>query len=152
MNVKNDVYWMKIALREANKSFVRDEVPVGVVITIDNKLVSYSHNSSISSKDPTAHAEIKAIRDASKVINNYRLKNATLYSTLEPCAMCYGAIIHSRIKKVVFGAYDNKTGVCGSCASFDKLECFNHVPEIIGGVLENDCSMVLKNFFKDKRN
>ena len=143
---------MKKALFQANKSLLLNEVPVGAVLVKNNKLISASHNLTISRRDPTAHAEINAIRIAAEKINNYRLTGACLYVTLEPCAMCYGAIIHARISRLVFGAYDSKTGVCGSSIKLHEQECFNHSPEIIGGVLEEDCSLILKDFFKERRN
>ena len=153
MSIKSDhVYWMKLAFLQAEKSKKNDEVPVGAVIVQNNKLIAESHNLQISDNDPTAHAEIKVIRKASQNLGNYRLTDATLYVTLEPCAMCYGAIVHARISRLVFGAYDPKTGVCGSSIKLHEQECFNHSPEITGGVLEKDCSLILKDFFKERRN
>jgi len=147
-----DNIYMRLALKEAEKAKEINEVPVGAIIVINNEVVSQSHNQSIFQNDPTSHAEINVIKDSAKVIDNYRLKNATLYVTLEPCAMCYGAIVHARITRLVFGAYDPKTGVCGSSIKLHKQECFNHTPEITGGVLEKDCSIILKDFFKKRRN
>ena len=144
-------YWMSIALEMANHALISDEVPVGAVIIKENKLISKASNSPISAIDPTAHAEINAIRKASENLGNYRLTGATLYSTLEPCAMCYGAIVHARISMLVFGAYDPKTGVCGSSIKLHEQGCFNHTPDILGGALEEDCSLILKDFFKEKR-
>ena len=149
---KNHEYWMEIALDEAKKSETLGEVPVGAIIVINNELVAACHNTSIKSIDPTSHAEINALRDAAKNVGNYRLTSATLYVTLEPCAMCYGAIIHARISTLVFGAYDSKTGVCGSTIKLHQQNCFNHIPKIKGGVLEKDCSLILKKFFKKRRN
>ena len=114
--------------------------------------VSQGHNQSIFQNDPTSHAEINAIRSASENIGNYRLAGATMYVTLEPCAMCYGAIVHARILRLVFGAYDTKTGVCGSSIKLHEQNCFNHTPELKGGVLERQCSLILKEFFQKKRN
>jgi len=119
---------------------------------MNDEIISQSHNQPISQNDPTSHAEINAIRKASHNLGNYRLTGATLYVTLEPCAMCYGAIVHARISRLVFGAYDPKTGVCGSSIQLHEQACFNHAPEIIGGVLEEDCSLILKDFFKERRN
>jgi len=127
-------------------------VPVGAIIIMNGEVISKSHNKSISQNDPTSHAEINALRNAANKVGNYRLSGATLYVTLEPCAMCYGAIVHSRIPRLVFGAYDPKTGVCGSSIKLHEQECFNHTPEIVGGVLEEDCSLILKDFFKERRN
>jgi len=143
--------WMNLALSEARKSFNLGEVPVGAVIVKENTLISKAHNEVITLNDPSAHAEILAIRKASENLGNYRLTGATLYSTLEPCAMCYGAIVHARISRLVFGAYDPKTGVCGSSIKLHEQGCFNHTPDILGGVLEEDCSLILKDFFKEKR-
>ena len=147
-----DEHFMKLAYVEAQKSMQMNEVPVGAIIVIDNKLVSQGHNQSIFQNDPTSHAEINAIRSASENIGNYRLAGATMYVTLEPCVMCYGAIVHARISRLVFGAYDPKTGACGSALKLHEEACFNHTPKITGGVLEKNCSSFLKDFFKDKRN
>ena len=145
-------FWMEKALKEAEKSFSKEEVPVGAIIVLDGEIIGKGHNQPILKKDPTSHAEINAIRNATKKVGNYRLTGATLHTTLEPCAMCYGAIIHARIPRLVFGAYDPKTGVCGSSIKLHEQECFNHIPEITGGVLELDCSLILKDFFKVRRN
>jgi len=148
----SDEQFMKLALQEAQKSQEMNEVPVGAIIIMNGEVISKSHNKSISQNDPTSHAEINALRNAANKVGNYRLTGATLYVTLEPCAMCYGAIVHSRIPRLVFGAYDPKTGVCGSSIKLHEQECFNHTPEIVGGVLEEDCSLILKDFFKERRN
>jgi len=147
-----DSEMMGLAIKEAYKAEKYGEVPVGAIVVMNNEVISQCHNQSISKNDPTSHAEINAIRKASEILGNYRLKDVTLYVTLEPCAMCYGAIIHARISRLVFGAYDPKTGVCGSSIKLHEQECFNHSPEIIGGVLEEDCSLILKDFFKKMRN
>ena len=148
----NDEEFMNLAILEAKKSNEVNEVPVGAIIVMNNKVISRGHNLSISQNDPTSHAEINALRNAAKKVGNYRLTGATLYVTLEPCAMCYGAIIHARISRLVFGAYDPKTGVCGSSIKLHEQACFNHTPNIKGGVLEEDCSLILKDFFKERRN
>ena len=148
----SDEQFMKLALQEAQKSKEFNEVPVGAIIVMGGEVISNSHNKSISQNDPTSHAEINALRIAAKKIGNYRLTGATLYATLEPCAMCYGAIIHARIPRLVFGAYDPKTGVCGSSIKLHEQNCFNHTPELKGGVLERECSLILKEFFQKKRN
>ena len=147
-----DESFMRFALIEAQKSKSIDEVPVGAIIVMNNKVISRGHNLSISQNDPTSHAEINALRSAGNKVGNYRLTGATLYVTLEPCAMCYGAIVHARISRLVFGAYDPKTGVCGSSSNLHKQACFNHSPQITGGVLEEECSLILKDFFKKRRN
>ena len=147
-----DESFMRFALIEAQKSKSIDEVPVGAIIVMNNKVISRGHNLSISQNDPTSHAEINALRSAGNKVGNYRLTGATLYVTLEPCAMCYGAIVHARISRLVFGAYDPKTGVCGSSSNLYEQSCFNHSPQITGGVLEEECSLILKDFFKKRRN
>jgi len=137
-----DSEMMGLAIKEAYKAEKYGEVPVGAIVVMNNEVISQCHNQSISKNDPTSHAEINAIRKASEILGNYRLKDVTLYVTLEPCAMCYGAIIHARISRLVFGAYDPKTGVCGSSIKLHEQECFNHSPEITGGELEKDCSLI----------
>ena len=148
----NDEEFMNLAILEAKKSNEVNEVPVGAIIVMNNKVISRGHNLSISQNDPTSHAEINALRNAAKKVGNYRLTGATLYVTLEPCAMCYGAIVHARISRLVFGAYDSKTGVCGSTFNLHEQAFFNHTPYITGGVLEGECSLILKDFFKERRN
>ena len=142
---------MQKALEEAEKSLSKNEVPVGAVIVFDGEIIGRGHNQPILKKDPTSHAEIEAIRTASEAINNYRLKGADLYVTLEPCAMCYGAIVHSRISNIFFGASDQKSGVCGSCEDLSKKRYFNHKPHITGQIMNKESSKILKDFFKAKR-
>ena len=144
--------YMRIAINEAQKALLMSEVPVGAIIVLDGEIIGRGCNESIHQFDPTSHAEINAIRNAAENIGNYRLNGASLYVTLEPCAMCYGAIIHARISCLIFGAYDYKTGVCGSSIKLHEQNCFNHTPEIRGGVLERECSLILKEFFQEKRN
>ena len=142
---------MKTALKQAETSAKIGEVPIGAMIVHKGEIIAMDHNRTILDNDPTSHAELNVIRQACIEIDNYRLVESTLVVTLEPCAMCYGAIIQSRISTLIFGAYDLKTGVCGSCLSLQDSDCFNHRPKIIGGILEDKCSLVLKNFFKEKR-
>jgi len=118
----------------------------------DDQLIAIAHNQPISNNDPTAHAEIQLLRRAGEVLNNYRFLNTTLYVTLEPCTMCLGAMIHARISRVVFGAYDEKTGVCGSCQDLSTSKYFNHQIGIQGGILKNECSNIISQFFKNRRN
>jgi len=151
-NYVTDEDFMSLALMEAQKSKEMNEVPVGAIVVLNGEVVSKGNNQSILRNDPTSHAEINAIREASSNVGNYRLTGAGLYVTLEPCAMCYGAIIHARISRLVFGAYDPKTGVCGSSFNLHERTFLNHTPKITGGVLEEDCSLILKDFFKDRRN
>jgi len=149
--VAKDLHWMQLAIKESKKSLIKGEVPVGAILTINDSLVCASHNQPISLVDPTSHAEINVIRKAAQIIGNYRIPNSTLYVTLEPCTMCYGAIIHARIKKVVFGAFDNKTNFCMSEDGSSQKRIHNHSPNIVGGVLADECSKILKDFFKNKR-
>ena len=149
MNI--DEKWMQIAINEAKLAILKDEVPVGCVIVKNEKIIAKGHNQPINNNDPTAHAEIQAIRKAGKKQKNYRLTESTLYVTLEPCAMCFGAMTHARIKRVVFGAFDSKTGVCGSSGDLTNAAYLCHTIEISGGILEKECSEFLKKFFKSRR-
>jgi len=146
-----DEKWMALAIEQAKLAEKIDEVPVGAVLVQDDQLIAEAHNQPISTNDPTAHAEIQLLRKAGKELNNYRLPNTTLYATLEPCTMCLGAMIHARISRIVFGAYDEKTGVCGSCMDLSSSKCFNHQVEVQGGVLKDECIVLLQRFFKDRR-
>ncbi len=149
MNI--DEKWMKIAMDEANLAMNEREIPVGAVLIQNNKLIARSHNQPIKNNDPTAHAEIQLLRKAGEQQKNYRLIGSTIYVTLEPCTMCFGAMVHARIERIVFGASDPKTGVCGSCINLNKENFFNHNIAITGGVLENESSELLKLFFKSRR-
>ena len=149
MNI--DEKWMKIAMDEANLAMNEEEIPVGAVLIQNNKLIARSHNQPIKNNDPTAHAEIQLLRKAGVQQKNYRLIGSTIYVTLEPCTMCFGAMVHARIERIVFGASDFKTGVCGSCINLNKENFFNHKISITGGVLENESSELLKKFFKSRR-
>ena len=149
--MNNDEKWMALAIKQAVKADKEGEVPVGAVLVHDNKLIAKSYNQSISNNDASAHAEIQVLRKAGSKLNNYRLNNSTLYVTLEPCAMCLGALVHARISNIVFGAFDFKTGVCGSCVDLTSAKFFNHTIKIDGGVLEDDCMILMKNFFSKRR-
>ena len=142
---------MREALKQAKKAFEKDEVPVGAIIQRDGEIIARAHNLRETHQDATAHAELLAIRKACKVIGSWRLVNCSLYVTLEPCAMCAGAIVLSRLDKVVFGAHDPKSGACGSLLNIPEDERFNHRPEIISGVLAPECGEILKDFFRLKR-
>lgn len=142
---------MSHALEAARKAEAIDEVPVGAVLVKQNEIVSTAHNSSISLNDPSAHAEILVLREAAKRINNYRLPNTTLYVTLEPCMMCAGAMLHARVERLVFGAFDPKTGVAGGCFNWLQNEKHLHKISIKSGVLQHECSELLQEFFKKKR-
>lgn len=147
-----DEYWMQKALQLAARAEAEDEVPVGAIIVKDNQLIAEGWNQPIQSHDPSAHAEMQAIREAGKALNNYRLIDTTLYVTLEPCSMCVGAMIHARVSRLVFGAFDVKTGAAGSAISLISDAIHNHKIAVQGGVLEADCRLQLQQFFKKKRN
>jgi tRNA(adenine34) deaminase len=148
LSTKQDEYWMRHALKLADNAQQQGEVPVGAVLVKDNQIIGEGWNQSISLHDPSAHAEMMAIRDAGKKLQNYRLVDSCLYVTLEPCSMCAGLLIHSRIYRLVFGASDFKTGAAGSL--FDLLGDLraNHHVEVNGGVLAQDCGDKLSAFFK----
>ena len=144
--------FMEMAIVEAEKAGQRDEVPVGaVVVDASGEVLAAAHNLTISMADPTAHAEILALRQAARKVNNYRLLGTTLYATVEPCIMCMGAVIHARMDRVVFGAPDPKWGAAGSLYRFSEDDRLNHSPEVIGGVCENRCRELIQNFFRQKR-
>ena len=149
--MNQDEKWMQIAINEANLAKNEDEVPVGAVLIKNGQLISQGHNQPISTYDPTAHAEIQVIRNAGKKQKNYRLVGSTLYVTLEPCSMCFGAIIHARIERIVFGAYEYKNEIRRSNIDLKYNKKFNHGVIITGGVLEDDCKKLLKSFFKLRR-
>ena len=149
--MNKDEKWMRIALNEANLAMDENEIPVGAVLVKNDKLIAQSHNRPINKNDPTAHAEIELLRKAGEQQKNYRLIGSTLYVTLEPCAMCFGAMIHARIERIVFGASDPKTGVCGSCINLNEEKIFNHKISITGRVLEKESSELLRLFFKSRR-
>ena len=142
---------MHEALLLARKAAAQDEVPVGAILIQDNAIIGQGWNRPIHGHDPTAHAEIQAIRNAGQNINNYRLPDTTLYVTLEPCTMCAGAIIHARIARVVFGAFDPRTGAIESVINTFDQPHHNHRPDYLGGVREAECSDLLKSFFEKKR-
>ena len=149
--MNNDEKWMTIAIQEAFKAEAEGEVPVGAILVKDGQLIAQAHNQPISKNDATAHAEIQLLRAAGKKQQNYRLTCTTLYVTLEPCAMCFGAMMHARISRLIFGAYDPKTGVCGSCVDLTSNNYFKNNIDINGGILENECSKLLQDFFKYRR-
>jgi len=146
-----DEKWMSFALKQARKAEKEGEVPVGAILVKDDVVIARAHNKPISTNDPTAHAEIQLLRAAGEELKNYRLPGTTLYVTLEPCAMCLGAIMHARIERVVYGAHDPKTGVCGSSEDLTNANCFKHKINITGGVSESKCSQLLQTFFKSRR-
>ncbi len=148
--MKNDEYFMRQALAEAEESMKKTEIPVGAVLVFKDKILSRAHNEAISKNDPTAHSEIVAIRKACQRKRNYRLPDCELYVTLEPCAMCLGAVVQARIRRLVFGAYDPKGGAVESIMMF-PFEKLNHKVEIEGGVLAEECGKILKDFFMERR-
>ena len=149
--MNEDEKWMQIAIQEAIKAEKEGEVPVGAVLVKDGLLIAKAHNQPISKNDATAHAEIQLIRVAGKELQNYRLNGSTLFVTLEPCAMCFGAMVHARVKPIVYGAHDPKTGVCSSSEDLTNAKKFKHKINISGGVLEIKCSQLLQTFFKSRR-
>ncbi|MCP4409154.1 MAG: tRNA adenosine(34) deaminase TadA [Gammaproteobacteria bacterium] len=146
-----DEHWMRCALVLARYAEEQGEVPVGAVIVKENKLVSKGCNSPIEHHDPTAHAEIRAIRNAGQILRNYRMPDTTLYVTLEPCHMCLGAMLHARIKRLVFGAQDTRTGAAGSVFNLAQAKQTNHRIELTGGMLGQECAELLQGFFKRRR-
>ncbi|MBC7786280.1 MAG: tRNA adenosine(34) deaminase TadA [Methylophilaceae bacterium] len=146
-----DADYMQIALQLAAEASLAGEVPVGAVVVKDGVIIGHGANSPIRLHDPTAHAEIMAIRDAAKTIGNYRLVDCTLYVTLEPCAMCTGAIHHARVAKLVYGANDPKTGACGSVINLMSEPKLNHHTSVVGGVMIEECSTALSAFFRQRR-
>jgi len=146
-----DILFMKQALLLAESAAKNAEVPVGALVTFDNDIVGTGENCPIKTNDPSAHAEIIALRNAAKNLKNYRIPGTTLYVTLEPCIMCMGAIIHARVQRVVFGAYDPKTGAAGSLYAIGKDNLLNHHLEITGGICKDECSGLIKNFFRTRR-
>ena len=149
--MNQDEKWMKIALEEAIKAEKEGEVPVGSVLVKNGMLIAKAHNQPISRNDPTAHAEIQLIRNGGIKQDNYRLTGTSLYVTLEPCAMCVGAMMHARIERIVYGSHDPKTGACGSSVNLIEANCFNHKIDLVSGVLENQCGELLKKFFISRR-
>ena len=147
----NDQDWMRYAIRLAQRAEQQGEVPIGALVVYENRCLAEGWNQPIQNHDPTAHAEIQAIRKAGQVLNNYRLIDCTLYVTLEPCVMCMGAIAHSRIKRLVFGAFDPKRGAVCNALQLSDAPFLNHHIEWQGGILEADCSSLLTDFFKAKR-
>jgi len=146
----DDEFFMRQALAEAQKSLKKEEVPVGAVLVLKDEVVSRAHNEPIARNDPTAHAEISALRKAGFKLGNYRLPACDLYVTVEPCAMCLGALVQARVRRLIFGAHDPKSGAVESIMKF-PLERMNHRLEIVGGVLAAECGKILRDFFKKKR-
>ncbi len=151
VNEYSDEYWMRQALSLAQRAQEEGEVPVGALLVLGNQVIGEGWNRPIGRHDPTAHAEIMALRQGGAVLQNYRLLNATLYVTLEPCVMCAGAMVHSRIRRLVYGAADEKTGAVGSLVDILRHPGMNHQVEIVSGVLAEECAATLSNFFRMRR-
>lgn len=151
MSRDNDEHWLRHAYQLARDAAADGEVPVGAVVVCDDEMIGEGSNRPVSSADPTAHAEIVALRAACKRQNNYRLAGATLYVTLEPCAMCSGAMLHARVERLVFGAFDPNSGAAGSVINVLDVPRFNHRVTVRGGVLERQCAGQLQEFFRLRR-
>jgi len=148
---QQDEFWMDHVQKLASKAEALGEVPVGAVVVHNGELISEGWNQSIQNNDPTAHAEVIALQQAGKVIGNYRLIDCTLYVSLEPCPMCAGAMVHARVKRVVFGAFDAKTGAAGSVFDLTHTPLLNHQIEVVGGINATGCSEQISAFFKKRR-
>ena len=151
MHTEQDRAWMHAALAEAALAEAADEVPIGAVVVLEGQIIGRGHNTPISTSDPTAHAEIQAVRNAARQMKNYRLVNATLYTTVEPCLMCMGALVSARIKRLVFGCFDPKAGAAGSLYNIALDTRLNHRLDITSGVCEEECRTLLQGFFREKR-
>jgi tRNA(adenine34) deaminase len=146
-----DGYFMQLALREAKHALEHSDVPIGAVVVRDGELVAAAHNERELREDPTAHAEMIALREAARTAGGWRVLDSTIYVTLEPCAMCAGAIVLARVPRVVYGASDPKAGACGSVLDVLSEPRLNHRPEVVGGLLEDECGELLSGFFASRR-
>lgn len=146
-----DEKYMREAINQARVAWAAGEVPVGAVLVKDDQIIARSFNQPIRSQDPSAHAEILALRAAGEVLQNYRLPDCELYVTLEPCVMCSGAMMHARLSRIVFGAHDQKTGACGSVLNLFEEQRLNHHATVVSGVLADECVQLLKDFFAERR-
>lgn len=151
MSPMHDSVFMQQAISQAHNAWALGEVPVGAVVVKDGQVVATGFNQPIGTHDPTAHAEIMALRAAATILGNYRLPGCELYITLEPCAMCSGAMMHARLARVIYGASDPKTGACGSIINLFEQDKLNHHTEVLGGVLAEECGALLKQFFAERR-
>tara|TARA_S200000501_G_scaffold81046_1_gene73015 strand:+ start:486 stop:953 length:468 start_codon:yes stop_codon:yes gene_type:complete len=152
MRKKTDQFWMSIAIELAKQAEANGEVPVGAVLILDDKMIGKGRNQSIEINDPSAHAEIQALREGGSKIGNYRLKGSKIYVTIEPCTMCIGALVHARIEKLIFGAREPKSGAVSFTNDILEKHSFNHRFKVIEGVLEDECSQLMRNFFRARRN
>jgi tRNA(adenine34) deaminase len=151
MSPPRDINFMRRALELAQRAALDNEVPVGAVLVLDEKVIGEGWNRPIGSHDPTAHAEVVALRDGAQRTRNYRLAKSTLYVTLEPCAMCMGAVLNARVSRIVFGAWDSKAGACGSVIDLSREPKLSHRIDIFGGVCSEESSVLLREFFKARR-
>jgi tRNA(adenine34) deaminase len=149
--LSNEDYFMRLALREAELASIHGDVPIGAVVVHDGELIAGAHNERELRQDPTAHAEILALREAARALGSWRVLDATIYVTLEPCAMCAGAIVLARVRRVVFGADDPKAGACGSVLDVLADTRLNHRPEVLAGPLREECGELLRSFFAARR-
>ena len=148
---EEDIVWMRHALTLADKAESIGEVPVGACVVLNGELIGEGFNTPITDNDPSAHAELRAVKEAAAAVQNYRLIDATLYVTLEPCSMCAGMLVHARVKRVVFGAKDAKTGAAGSVMNLLQHPALNHQLEVVSGVLADECANKLSDFFRKRR-
>ena len=148
---KDHKFWMQEALKEAQKAYELDEVPIGAVVVLDGEVIGRGYNQSISQNDPSAHAEVQALREAAKNLGNYRLNDCKVYVTLEPCLMCAGALVHARVGHLIFGAFEPKAGAIKSHLQVQGLGFLNHQFEVTSGIEEEQCSVLLSGFFSEKR-
>ena len=146
-----DEYFMRMAIREAQRALEHDDVPIGAVVVRGEEIVATGHNERELRGDPTAHAEVLALREAARAVGSWRVLDSVLYVTLEPCAMCAGAVVLARVPRVVFGAYDPKAGACGSVLDVLAEPALNHRPEVAGGLLAGECGELLSSFFAARR-
>ncbi|MBI5188609.1 MAG: tRNA adenosine(34) deaminase TadA [Nitrospirae bacterium] len=146
-----DIYFMRLALKEASLAFIEGEVPVGVVLVKDGKVIAKAHNHRETLKDPTGHAEILVLRSGANENDSWRLTDATLYVTKEPCIMCAGAMVNARLGRLVYGCKDEKAGAVDSLYNILSDKRLNHQIEVVSGILEDECALILKRFFKERR-
>lgn len=151
MNREDDIYFMRLALKAASLAFIEGEIPVGAVLVKDGEIIAMAHNIRETFKDPVAHAEIIALRDGAKKGDSWRLRDATLYVTKEPCVMCAGAMVNARLGRLVYGCKDTKGGAVDSLYNLLSDKRLNHQVEVISGVLEDECAEILQRFFKSRR-
>ena len=151
IELRGDEYFMREALRQGQKAYAADEVPVGAVVVRENKIIGRAHNQVELLKDATAHAEMLALTQAEAAVGDWRLTDCDLYVTKEPCAMCAGAVVHTRIRRVIFGCADPSAGAAGSVMNLLQMQSLNHRCEITSGVLQTECAAILQEFFRKRR-